>query len=340
MAEAAAKPALDTDDREPTPLLGPPDEEFWEKYNKRLEFPLATVSTVLLHVAIGALLIYVITQLLGKGPDRSDVGIKIMSVGGMDDEGDGSAGSGGQTDPLVERMNEDPATAAVASLADPTKLPEIKEEMQKTIRLIDPTGNLPITNANAAAYESLDKSVRDKLLGANRGAGNEKGKGFDGSKGTGPGGTGANSTLGRNMRWTLRFKVNSGRDYVEQLRAMGAKIIVPIPGTEQSILIANLATPNAQQTVGNNNLGEYAQLLKFVDSRRDAVNGVLGTLGLGNTNATAFCAVFTKEIEADLARKETNYRNRRAEDIEETVFRVVVRGGEFETVVDDQKAKR
>ena len=42
----------------------------------------------------------------------------------------------------------------------------------------------------------------------------------------------------------------------------------------------------------------------------------------------------------ELARKETNYRNRRAEDIEETIFRVVVRGGNYELIVDDQKVKK
>lgn len=338
MTEPAATPAAVAD--EPAPLPQLPEEEFWERYNKRLEFPLASVAAVLFHVLIGALLVYLITDLLKRGPDRSGVGVKILGVAGLDEFGDGSAGSGGQTDPLVERMNEDPAVAAVASLADPNKLPEIKEELQKTIRLIDPTGNLPITSANAAAYESLDRTVRDRLLGASRGSGPGKGKGSDDTTGAGPGGTGANSTLGRNMRWTLRFKVTSGRDYLEQLKAMGAKILIPVPGTEQSILIEDLGNPAQRRTVGTNDLGKYAGLLKFVDNRRDVVNAMLGTLGLNDVRATALCAVFTKEIEEDLARKEKNFRNRRPEDIEETVFRVIVRGGEFETVVDEQKARR
>jgi len=325
---------------EATPLVGPPEEEFWERYNSHLEFPLSCVGSVLYHVVIASVIIFGFLALLKMGADKSSVGVKLMGLDGMDEFGAGSMGSGGQADPLVERMNEDPATAAVASLADPSKLPEIKEEMQKTIRLIDPTGNLPVTNANAAAYAGLDKAVRDRLLGANRGEGPGKGKGADGSQGTGPGGTGANSTLGRNMRWTLRFKVESGRDYLNQLKAMGAKILIPIPNTDNSIIIEDLGNPSQRRTVPSNDLGKYAGLLKFVDNRRDVVNGVLGTLDIKDVNATAFCAVFTKEIEADLARKETNFRNRRPEDIEETVFRVIVRGGEFEVVVDEQKAKR
>ena len=33
---------------DPTQLPeGPPEEEFWDRYNKRLEFPLSTIATVL-----------------------------------------------------------------------------------------------------------------------------------------------------------------------------------------------------------------------------------------------------------------------------------------------------
>jgi hypothetical protein len=50
--------------------------------------------------------------------------------------------------------------------------------------------------------------------------------------------------------------------------------------------------------------------------------------------------VFSKEQEERLAKMETSYRNRRAEDIEETIFRVTVVGGEPDIRVDEQKVKR
>ncbi|MCE9567618.1 MAG: hypothetical protein K8U57_36925 [Planctomycetes bacterium] len=334
MAETPAKP-------NPTPAVpdrikGPPDESFEEKYNSHYEFPLSIVGSLLMHVMIAAVLAYLILVLMGKGEDKSPVAVKTMAVGGMDDLGDGSAGSGGKEDPLIEKMNIDPATAAEQSLADPSKLPEIKEDIKQTIKLIDPTGNMPVSASNAAAYAGLDKAIRDKLLGAQRGAGNEAGKGTDGTKGTGPGGTGSNSTLGRNMRWTLRFKVNSGRDYLDQLKAMDAQLLIPIPGTDKCIHIKDLNDPSSQKTVDP---AQFGDLLKFVDSRADAVNGVIGALGLPS-GPRSFCAVFTKDREAKLAKMETSYRNRRAEDIEETIFKVTIRGGEPEIVVDEQKVKR
>jgi len=333
MAETPAEP--NPKPTVPDRIEGPPDESFEEKYNKQFEFPLSIVGSLLMHVMIAGVLAYLILVLMNKGEDKSPVAVKTMAVGGMDDNGDGSSGSGGQEDPLIEKMNQDPATAAEISLADPSKLPQI-EDVQKTIKLLDPTGNMPVSASNQAAYAGLDKAIRDKLMGANRGAGNEAGKGFDGSKGAGPGGTGSNSTLGRNMRWTLRFKVNSGRDYLDQLKAMKAKILVPIPGTDKCILIADLNNPSDQKTVDP---AQFSDLLKFVDSRAEAVNGVVGSLGL-TIQPRSFCAVFTKEEEARLAKMETSYRNRRAEDIEETIFKVTVSGGEPIVIVDEQKVKR
>lgn len=338
MPEPAVKPADATDaDERVDPIEGPPEEEFWEKYNRRLEFPLATVAAVFIHVLVAATLVYVLVGLM-KSEDRSGVAVKTMGVDGMDEFGDGSAGSGGVEDPLAI-ADGDAVKRAVDSLPDPSKLPEIKENLKQTLKLIDPTGNLPISDANAAAFASLDEKVRNKLLGAKQGSGPGDGKGFDNTKGSGPGGTGANSTLGRNMRWTLRFKVNSGRDYVEQLKAMSATILVPVPNTEQCLVIKDLNNPKDRQSIDLNNLGKYGGLLQFHDSRRDAVNSVSQTLGLDFT-PKSFIAVFSKEFEGDLARLETGFRNRRAEDIEETVFRVIIRGGQFEVVVDEQRVKR
>src|ERR1700722_6273520 len=190
----------------PEKIEGPPEEDFDEKYNKHLEFPISIVGAVLVHVLGPALLIFILVGLMPHGDDKGGVPVKLVALDGLDDSGDGSSGSGGVEDPFI-KADGDP-DKALDSLVDPAKLPDVKENMQKTIKYLDPTGNLPISDANAAAYSSLNESVRKKLLGQRQGSGNEEGSGFDGSKGKGPGGTGADSTLGRNMRWVLRFKVD------------------------------------------------------------------------------------------------------------------------------------
>jgi hypothetical protein len=141
------------------------------------------------------------------------------------------------------------------------------------------------------------------------------------------------------MRWTLRFKVTSGRDYLDQLRAMEATLLIPMPGTGQVVLIESLDRPDAKRVVSSDQLGRYAGLMQFHDVRRDVVNSVAETLGL-EFRPTSFCAVFTKKREDELARMETAYRNRRPEDIEVTVFKVTVRDNKPEVFVDEQKPKR
>jgi hypothetical protein len=321
----------------PEKIEGPPEEDFDEKYNKRLEFPISIVAAILIHVLVGTFIVRVLLGMLSIGEDKSGVPVKLVALDGLDDSGDGSSGSGGETDPFI-KADGDP-DKALDSLVDPAKLPDVKENMQKTIKYLDPTGNLPISDANAAAYSSLNESVRKKLLGQRQGSGNEEGSGFDGSKGKGPGGTGADSTLGRNMRWVLRFKVDSGRDYLSQLKVMKAELLVPKLNSEQCVLVADLSNFSNQSIASDDDMKRLSRKIKFSDGRREAVRAVAQTLGLDFT-PQSFWAFFPRDIEDELARKETGYRNRRAEDIEETIFTVRVSGGDYMFVVEEQKIKK
>ena len=146
------------------------------------------------------------------------------------------------------------------------------------------------------------------------------------------------------MRRVLRFKVTSGRDYLDQLKSMGAVLLFPRPeDTKQCVFYSlgnDMAGKPADGSLADDRLlSALANKIRFSDARRDAVSGVAGAVGLDFTPRT-FWAFFPKSLEDELARKETGYRNKRADDIEETIFRVTVRGGRFELVVDEQKMKR
>src|SRR5947209_1541591 len=162
----------------PEPLPpGPPEEEFWDKYSKHLEFPLSAFAAIFLHVLVGALLIFILVPLV------------FVEPGGMDDEGLGSAGSGGDESDL--KPTPDPFKQT-----DPTPMiPNIPDPIPMPTTLTDPTaGALPIPKSGEPP------KVRE------RGAGKEQGRGFDDSKGKGPGGSGADSTRARSLRWTMRFR--------------------------------------------------------------------------------------------------------------------------------------
>lgn len=343
MPEPAAKPDPKAAAKGATAVVdGPPEEAFWDKYNKRLEFPLSTVSAILLHVLIGAVIVFGIFRLMDREADRSGVPVKFADINGLDDGGLGSAGSGGEDAPII-RTQEDGVRGPFTSLPDPSKLPEIKDNIKQAIKYLDPTGNLPVSDSNAIALAGLDKAIRDKFLGAREGSGGEAGTGYDGSKGKGPGGTGADSTLGRNMRWVLRFKVTGGQDYVDQLRSMGAVLLFPHPSDGKQMVYYSLGNsiPGAPRDGELADVGRLfsADRIKFSDARRDAVSGVARAVGVP-FDPRNFWAIFPKDIEEKLARLETGFRNKRADDIEETIFRVFVRGGQFDIAVDEQRLKR
>jgi hypothetical protein len=303
-------------------LEGPPEERFDEKYNKRLEFPTSLVSAILLHVLVGATLVFLLVYVLQGEGDQPSMKMSLVSLQGLDDNGAGSVGSS-RNDSDQFFKDESLAELKPGAIVDPTTLPEIKEN--------------PLPPINPANKEN-DKPA-EKPSGGKQGTGPAKGNGDSNVQGPGPGGEGTDSTQARNMRWVLRFKVDSGRDYLAQLKAMGAEVLIPIPETEKYILIADLGKPKEQKQATDDDMKRLAKKVKFSDGRREAVGAVAQTLGLEFT-PQSFWAFFPKELEEDLAKKELSYRNRRSEDIEETIFTVVVKDGKYELRVVEQKIKK
>ena len=318
---------------------GPPEEEFWEKYSGHLEFPLSTVAAILLHVAAGAFIIFMF-HLANRGADRNSVPLTLIDPGGFDESGQGSQGSGGKDDPITKGDSNPFEKSITDILPDPSMIPQAKADLKDLMKDFDPNSEMPITAENAAAFSTLDKELQKKLLGMQRGAGDGGGSGYDGTKGKGPGGTGADSTRARTMRWVLRFSTANGADYVEQLKTMGAVIIVPIPPeNKQMMFFSDLSNPTTGKIGSDADLRQFGGLLQFSDGRQESVRGVSQVLGL-TFAPKAFWAIFPKKIENELETKEKGFRGRRAENIEETVFSVTVRAGQFEVVVVDQTAKK
>src|SRR5437763_1278525 len=112
---------------EPEPLPpGPPEEEFWDKYSKHLEFPLSAFAAIFLHVLVGALLIFIHVRLMNQCDDKSSVPLVFVEPGGMDDEGLGSAGSGGDESdlkPTPDPFKQTDPTPIIPNIPDPISMP-------------------------------------------------------------------------------------------------------------------------------------------------------------------------------------------------------------------------
>jgi hypothetical protein len=149
-----------------------------------------------------------------------------------------------------------------------------------------------------------------------------------------------NSTESRTLRWVFRFKQDNTTEYLNQLAALGAVILVENPEKKDQILyIANLTQLDQQRQATKDDLAAFQDRVKFTDTRKESVAGVAKELKLKFT-PTSFWAYFATAIENEMAQKEKNYRNRRVDDIEETIFRVITVRGKCEIVVIDQTIRK
>lgn len=176
--------------------------------------------------------------------------------------------------------------------------------------------------ANQDALRKLDRMLREKLV--QEGAKEPEKK---------------SETPAQALRWVLRFQTRDGKDYVEQLKLLNATLLVPDPSDKKkAILVPDLSKPEDRREATDEDYKRLSDRVKFSDSRIDAVKGVAGALGLDFT-PKEFQAFLSKDVEDELARKEREYRTRRVDDIEQTIFRIVVRNGKVVITVVEQRVK-
>lgn len=327
------------DQPETDPFAPPTEPAFWHTYSARFECPISHVVAALLMVL--AAFLFLLVKYWEDKPSGFVPPVQLGLVDGPDATGEGEAGSGGTVDPQILGSNE-PTRDEIKNVLpdlDPSSLPKVKDDMTRKLDL-DPDAIVPISDQKAAAYAAWDKKIQDKLMGV----GQQKGDGTKGDKGeggTGKGdGTGADSTRARTMRWIIRFKTAGGRDYLDQLQALGAKVLVPLADGKQAYIFRDLkGDPPAGKLMVESDWNELSGLVQFSDYTRLSCDQVGQALGMGRLTK-GFWAFFPKDTEDKLAKMERGYQQRRAEDVEETTFEVVNRGGKYEFVVTGQKLKK
>ena len=312
----------------------PGSEVFWKTYNQNLELPIAVLMAGFLHVLIVAGLILGMWFIGRSTPDKESVPIALVD-NGEDDNGKGNPNNGGVEDPLTKGdVSPIAADFQALPLPDNVTLPEIQQEIQDRLELDKDLATVKITEEKAAAYAGLDQTIRDKLLPV----GQKKGTGAGPA---GPGGTGSDATRARSLRWVMRFKTSSGRDYLDQLAGLGAIVVVPIPPDNKSAYVfRELSNPKPGEVVSEAEWHRLAQQIQFCDFKQDSVRQVSGELGLASVKPHMFWAFFPKSLEDRLAKLEREYQNRSADAIEETVFQVTMTNGRYELVVVRQTLKK
>jgi len=321
--------------KSPPPPLAAPSEEFWERYSPHHEFPLSSVGSIALHIG-GLVLILLALWLLSRLAisDKTPVPMRVMKVSD-DGEGPEGRGGGGGTN---RKEDVDPVRQNLPKDVPQAKIEEAVPELKKFFPNI-PTnqqGLRPQDLPSVPKFAGLDPDLQRKLL---EGMNGKKGSGAgDGSGGPGPEGPGGgnspdpSSSASRAIRWELNFRTQSGEDYLAQLRAMKATLLIPQPPDWKTHKSYRLADGDLR--------GEEFDIAKlpglhFIDDDAGSASRLARSMGL-NFSPPKFLAFFPKDIEEELATREREFRGRKESEIFSTTFKILIRDGRPTIVVTEQ----
>jgi hypothetical protein len=348
----------------------PPEEQFWQRYSPHHEFPLSSATSIVLHALVIGLLILLGVLLFtgdneGTKPPKIDFKVVKGELGRK--FGSGPGGSGGspegvgaeaggkdtkaKTEVTAKTEKEPPGNtldpAALLKEVEPKKLQvKISPKGERTISGDVAFGKLAQATAQAESdlKKVLSKGKGDSGSGGGLDSGSDKGKGPDKGSGLGgkdKGGGGGNTTeeirAKRQLRWTLIFRTQHGMDYRDQLSDLGATLAIPTERGEY-LIIRDLKKgarggkiDDVRESVGDR--------IFWTDSQPLSVKSLSDALGL-NPPPPAIHAFFPHKLEATLLKLELNYRGLPEDEIDETRFRIIRRGGTYVPEVSYQTKKR
>lgn len=318
-------------------------QRFWHRYSAHGEFPLSSMSSIGVHVLL-LLLVMLMTQVLTK-PESQQLGVDVIRVG---DEPEAAAGemAGKPGDAGLTATQSDGEAVPAQPDAPPT------EQLQTEVSPDEsPTVNLSpgeeVKNEAAVAAQSAAATVRraqqslaqaKSRLAKNMNAGSGglgTGGSGDGRTGSTPGagGTGTTGRAARQGRWILRVRPISIENLLAQYESLGAVIAFPLNGERYRFFSKLTRHPPVSEVKTLAGEGR----MYWVEENVQQISGLAEVL---NTAMPAYILVFLPhELETRMVKMEHDYGNLSEDQIASTTFAVVQRGGGYDIIVEEQKAR-
>jgi hypothetical protein len=315
-----------------------PEERFWKRYSPHGELPLSGAGSFALHaLGVGLLVLLGFLSVWFTRPSRT-LPVEAVQVagggGGLRNGVEGSQGPGSRDEVVADQQSRpagDQNVPTPPELARPQKRPPASQFKE---------GARPI-QVSPEAREAFDR-----LRGAAQSQRKDGPPAGPGRGGPGPGGDGPGPGRGgprspkieRMLRWSMLFNTQTGADYVRQLRGLGAILAIPVKEGERPEyrLVRNLSQRPAQLL--EEDLSKINRIY-WIDDKPRSVQEVMKTLGL-QLQPRHFVAFMPEELEQKLLRLEKAHAGLEEDQIFETKFRVVERGGRFEPEVIEQTPKK
>lgn len=328
-------------------LRVPPEEKFWKRYSPHGEAPLSLAGSFAVHaLAVGGMMLFgIYLASLFLKPNRSlpvdPVRLKIEGGGGGSPQGIGQGKGVGKG---AENIGEDNAQESNPSeLEDAPRRPALNPlEIQKVQQQFDEPSFRYIqesTSDSAKAFARLDDKLRNVLRdgitpgkgkgGPGEGGGRGSGKGSGEGPGTGDGKASLSKREKRMLRWHMTFTANTGQEYLQQLRGLGAILAFPVQdGPEPIFKVVEDLRPGAKLL--DKDVREYNRIY-WIDDKPRSVHDIMAALRISlPTIPSRFVAFMPEALEKKLFEKERQYVERvlkqrfNEDQIDETTFRVVL----------------
>jgi hypothetical protein len=310
----------------------PPEERFWRRYSPNHEFSLSTASSISVWSLAGLLVLVLGHFSLTKRGGTAPVPIALAELegaadglNGADMENPGEAPNrpkaeaiAKQTPPPISGVSE--ATRLKEVVPSPPELPPFDREGR-------PIDLQSASREAMAQLGELSQHARAKLVSGGKPRG--QGGPVIGKSGK-PDGK-LNPTETRNLRWVMQFNTTDGRDYLNQLRSLGA-ILAYADAAGGYCVLRDLKRTPARGEIEDL---DAIERIFWRDSKKESVAGLTKALGL-EARPSEFIAFFPDSLEKELLEKELRFRNRREEQIRETRFRIELRGNRYVPVVESQ----
>lgn len=215
-----------------------------------------------------------------------------------------------------------------------TDISEVPTDMLPT-ETIDPTVPIEIMPPDVDVRpEDLQPDIADALRRAREVAAGARAALNGNLGGSTPTGTGAGSgRAGRAARWILHFNTRNPNDYKAQLGGLGAEVAFPQQGNRY-LYYSNLAGAPRSETRDLSN----ERRLYWFDDNPQSYRSMAQLLG---ARSAPFMVVFLpRPLEDKMLKLELAFKGARSEDeIAQTEFEAVPRGGGYDVIVISQKLR-
>jgi hypothetical protein len=329
------------------PFMLPPEEQFWKRYSPHYEMPISGVTSFLFHgVVLGLFLgLGILAAIMGwnRSQNLDFQAVRMPGGGGGNPNGDGNAPGIGSGFKEETQGNDTTDQHSVTPLPDTPPLNAEQVDVARKVFDTDVVRYINSGNPNIdKMMKNLNKDMLDKLRDGLMPGKGQGGTGSGGGTGTGTG-TADGAAIGnskgqlsererRMLRWVMVFETANPNDYINQLAGLNAILAIPSGREGQYLTVRDLhkrpAKPESEDVAALNRI-------YWVDDKPNSVRGVLGVLGVRQP-ASHFVAFMPQQLEAKLFEKEIAYKNRREDEIFETKFKVIHRGGAYDVEVTQQ----